>query len=293
MRTLTDIWEGITRHLPLASKEKQSRELTEQQIDFWNTNGYLVLPGFFTDKGIDRVNRYMDDLWAQENRDKSDIVIDIFVGTDREKRVSLKNAPQDARFFPFKLNDLYLESEIVRSVVLAPPLVSTLKNLLGGAPMVCNTLNFIYGSQQQFHTDSLYMPAPVDLNLVATWIALENCDDDAGPLQYYPGSHLIPPFRFSHGGINANADEMEQYSEYMQTAINARGLRAERFCARKGDMFIWHSQLFHGGSPIRNMQKSRKSLVTHYWKSADCPNLEQAAVGQGFYWKRPRQPVPN
>lgn len=293
MRTLTDIWEGITRHLPLASKEKQGSELTEQHIDFWNINGYLVLPGFFTDEGIDRVNHYMDNLWAQENRDKSDIVIDIFVGTDREKRVSLKNAPQDARFFPFKLNDLYLESDIVRNVILAPRLVTMLRDLLGGAPMVCNTLNFIYGSQQQFHTDSLYMPAPVDLNLAATWIALEDCDDDAGPLQYYPGSHLIPPFRFSHGGINAKSDEMEKYSEYMQRGVESRGLKAERFCARKGDMFIWHSQLFHGGSPIHNMQKSRKSLVTHYWKSTDCPKLAQEAVGQGFYWNRLRQPVPN
>ncbi|WP_141730863.1 phytanoyl-CoA dioxygenase family protein [Oligoflexus tunisiensis] len=292
MRALTDFWGGISRRLPFASKEQQSSILSEQDMAFWKTNGFLVLPGFFSDDGINRVNQYMDELWEQENRERSNIVIDIFVGTDREKRVNLKNSPQDARFFPFKLNDLYLESDIVRNVVLAPQLVAILRQLLGAAPLVCNTLNFIYGSQQQFHTDSLYMPAPVDLNLAATWIALEDCDDDAGPLQYYPGSHLIPPFRFSHGGINAKADEMEKYAEYMQRAVESRGLRAERFCARKGDMFIWHSQLFHGGSPIQNLQKSRKSLVTHYWRSIDCPKLSQEPVGQGFYWKRSRQPVP-
>jgi phytanoyl-CoA hydroxylase len=289
MRNLTSLWEGIARRLPLVGKEKV--RLSEQELNFWHHNGFVILPGLFTHDAIDEVNSYLEKLWFDEQKQDSDIVVDVFVGTDREKRTHLKNAPGDARYFPFKINDLFLESNLVRDLVLSDQLEPILRALLQGTPMICNTLNFTYGSQQDFHTDSLYMPAPVDLNLIATWIALEDCDPDAGPLQYYPGSHSIPPFRFSHGGLNANVNEMKDYSAYMKSAVESRGLKPERFCARKGDVLIWHSQLYHGGSSIKNMQKSRKSLVTHYWRSVDCPNLEQKPAGKGMYWHRHRQPV--
>ncbi len=45
--------------------------------------------------------------------------------------------------------------------------------LLGGASMVCNTLNLEYGSQQQSHQGTLYMPSRVPNKMVASWIALE------------------------------------------------------------------------------------------------------------------------
>jgi ectoine hydroxylase-related dioxygenase (phytanoyl-CoA dioxygenase family) len=37
--------------------------------------------------------------------------------------------------------------------------------------------------------------------------------------------------------------------------------------AKKGDVFIWHANLVHGGSPIKDPAITRKSMVVHYYAS--------------------------
>jgi ectoine hydroxylase-related dioxygenase (phytanoyl-CoA dioxygenase family) len=61
--------------------------------------------------------------------------------------------------------------------------------------MICNSLNFERGSQQPFH---------ITLVHAAPWrqdgrglVAVDDVDADNGPMAYYPGSHRIPPYRFS------------------------------------------------------------------------------------------------
>ena len=52
--------------------------------------------------------------------------------------------------------------------------MAILHNLLGGETMAINTLNFERGSQQAYHFDTFYMPAPVKDKVLATRIALED-----------------------------------------------------------------------------------------------------------------------
>jgi ectoine hydroxylase-related dioxygenase (phytanoyl-CoA dioxygenase family) len=42
-------------------------------------------------------------------------------------------------------------------------------------------------------------------------------------------------------------------------------LQQEKFMAKKGDVFVWHANLLHGGSPINNPALSRKSMVLHFY----------------------------
>jgi hypothetical protein len=51
-----------------------------------------------------------------------------------------------------------------------------------------------------------------------------------------------------------------------QTWVDDAATRFERyeFCARKGQVLLWHGMLIHGGAPIRRRGTSRKSLVLHY-----------------------------
>ncbi len=37
------------------------------------------------------------------------------------------------------------------------------------------------------------------------------------------------------------------------------------FTAKKGDLLIWHANLMHGGEPHTNKEKTRKSMVFHYF----------------------------
>jgi phytanoyl-CoA hydroxylase len=156
-----------------------------------------------------------------------------------------------------------------------------------------NPREFYADTVRRVHTKdppaTLYMTPVVGLNLIATWIAVEDCDPDAGPLQYYPGSHKIPPFLFSNERMTAIGGEMQNYQKYMASEVEKRKLKAQTFCARKGDVFISHSQLFHGGSKILNARKARKSLVTHYFADQDIACLKAPVAQHGKYIIRTHQ----
>jgi phytanoyl-CoA hydroxylase len=268
-----------------------SKDFTVPRKLFWEENGYLVLEGWVSHSDIDALNREVDEMWEHPAK-RGKLVADIFLSTDQYRRVHFADAPDAARSCPFKLSDLYLVSPLVRNVILSPRLTALLSQILGRAPIVCNTLNFEFGSEQPFHTDSLYMTPPKDLNLCATWIALEDCLPEAGPLKYYPGSHKIPPYHFSNGRISSISTEMPAYNVYMEKQLAQRGLEPQTFCAKKGDLFIWHSQLFHGGMKILNPSLTRKSLVTHYFRAEDLSG-PHGSLGPGrFFMRRDHQPIP-
>jgi hypothetical protein len=88
--------------------------LSAEQREAWDRNGYLLLPGHFSERAIEELNALIETLWTERRERKSSVVIDIFIGTDRERRIKLHDAPDEARHLPYKINDLYLEFESVR-----------------------------------------------------------------------------------------------------------------------------------------------------------------------------------
>ena len=190
-----------------------------------------------------------------------------------------------------KFNDLYLLLEEVREIALERRLTDLLRRLLGGKPPVlCNTLTFEKGSGQSLHIDSLFMTPYTPGDLAAAWMAFEDVDPAAGPLQYYPGSHLIPLYFFRDGTRHANAEEFPAWLAYITRELEERRLVKETFLARKGDVFIWHSDLVHGGSEILDRTKGRKSMVCHYASEEDCrrsPGWSLVEMNAGFWLNRP------
>lgn len=262
--------------------------LTTDQKQFWDRNGFLVLPAFFSEPETDAVNRLVSQAWS-ERPDK--LVVDDLV-TSRRSYIRDVSA-EDAVAHRFKVNDLYLGSTELRGLCLDERVAGVLAQLLGDAPVLCNTLNLEQGSEQDDHIDSLYMTPKTPGNLAATWIALEDSHPDAGPLRYYPGSHRLPLHRFSNGGYNAIEDEMPAWTAHVRRHVEAAGLKREEFLAQRGDLFIWHANLLHGGGAIRSKSRTRKSLVSHYWTLGDCRKQAMEAVphGSGYWYRRPPQPV--
>jgi ectoine hydroxylase-related dioxygenase (phytanoyl-CoA dioxygenase family) len=276
-------------------RERPQPVLSVEQRQFWEENGYLILQGFFPAAAMDRINQLIDEYWATRADRKPYTVADIYIGTDRERRVYFADAPLEARATPYKLNDLFLENDEIRQLILDPRLSAILAELLDGHPLVCNSLNLEYGSQQGDHTDSLYMPAPDNdpNHMLATWIALENAELDAGPLRYWPKSHEIKPFLNEHGTMGyIDTPTMNRYVDYMKSKCEQMDLAPHVFPARKGDVLIWHGQLYHGGEAIKSPGKTRRSLVTHYWRAQDLGGVH-GRVGKGRYWlRRDPQKVP-
>ena len=276
----------------LHSLKPRQPVVTPEQWEMWRERGYLVLPKFFDAKLLNQVSGVVDEFWATRKTPKNPLVIDIFIGTPNEKRIYFRDAPDEARNFSYKLNDLFLESALIQETITSPLLCRILGDLLDGDPLVCNSLTFERSSQQGFHFDTFYMPPPVENKMLASWIALEDAHENAGPLEYYPGSHKIPPYRFSDGRLNQAVSEMDSFNKYIHSEIERRNLKTEIFPAKAGDVFIWHAQLYHAGRPIKDMSLTRKSLVTHYFRAVDFPAVHCRKIGHGrYYLNREHQKV--
>ena len=171
-----------------------------------------------------------------------------------------------------------------------------LKLLLDGEPLLMNSLNFEWGSEQPVHVDTMFVSPPKREKLAVVWLALESIGTDCGPLIVYPGSHKIPPFPARNGGTRIAMDEMPQFNRYMETQLSKREINAKEFIAEPGDILIWHAQLLHGGKEILDPQKARKSVVCHYFRKQDYWThfwrIKRANQG-GHYYVRPHQRVKN
>ena len=93
-----------------------------------------------------------------------------------------------------RIQDAWTESEAVRSLAVAPKVLSLLETLYGKRPIPFQTLNFLRGSQQQTHSDSFHFHSFPKHYMCGVWVALEDLTEDNGPLHYYPGSHLLPDY---------------------------------------------------------------------------------------------------
>ena len=278
--------------------EKKTDPETQELKNRFERDGFVVLPQFFPAEFCDRI---LDEvaLYTGPERANLDtrITVDITHGPHGGRLVCVRDAPAEAFAGSFKINNLFTESATVAEATFAPRLTQVLGHLLGDAPVAINSLNFKYGSQQPDHIDTWYMPPPKAGSLIVASISLEDVRLDAGPLFYYPGSHRIPPYVFSHGGIHALEAEMPDCRRYLEKEIAERGLKKETFLGRKGDVFLWHCQLLHGGSPILDREKTRASLVVHYWGKAATgfQPLRTDPSGGKFldrdYWKTDGKPI--
>jgi ectoine hydroxylase-related dioxygenase (phytanoyl-CoA dioxygenase family) len=261
--------------------------LSEQQRRFWSDHGFLVLPGFASDEDLVAVQSLLAHIW--EARSPGIVVDDLVTGA----RTYLEDAAVDSNAHAFKVNDLYLGFDVVRRLSLGDRIGAILLELLGDAPVLVNSLNFERGSQQPYHVDSLYMTPKTVGNLAATWLALEDCHLDAGPLAYYPESNHITPYQFLGGGLHFRPEEMGSWENYVFSEVERRGLESQTFPARAGDVFIWSANLLHGGSAIKDTNRTRHSLVSHFWTHADCEaaNLDLVPYEAGFWYRRPPQTV--
>ncbi len=215
----------------------------QQQLTNWSKNGFMILGNFFSSSTADTINKEIDALIA-------------------EKKVTITHD-----------NKIAFANKLVPSVKEATynkELVTLLSFILGKEVVPFQTLNFLHGSGQRAHSDSIHMTTYPLGYLIAAWVALEDIHEDSGPLFYYPGSHRLPYLlnegfgnissRFSLGNKN-----YADYEDVTQDIIAKNGLQPAIFLPRKGDVLIWHANLIHGGMPVRNNSLTRKSMVIHYY----------------------------
>jgi phytanoyl-CoA hydroxylase len=267
----------------------------EDAIASYHAEGCLILKNWFDQSTIEFLKRQGTDLWNEPRNER--LIVDIGAGKLAGARMLLKDAPGECAGSNHKINDLYLENDDFRGIFLGKKLSDLLSRLLDGPPSLCNSLHFIFGSGQRAHYDTWYMPPGVEDKMAVVAVPLEPYTKTNRPLFYYPKSHLIPKYRFSNGNLRSIEVEMPQCDAYLFSEIEKRGLERVVFLGNPGDLFIWHSQLLHGGDPVLDPSQTRRSVVAHYWRHGDLVHAPeyQGIVGKerashhGYYLDRDHQ----
>jgi ectoine hydroxylase-related dioxygenase (phytanoyl-CoA dioxygenase family) len=215
----------------------------QEQIINWSDNGFILLKSFFDDNVVHSINKEIDRI---------------------NQRHLIKVTPDNKLPFANKI------SSTIKNITYTPQLISILNFLLGKEVIPFQTLNFVKGSNQRAHSDSIHMTTYPLGYLIAVWIALEDTNESNGPLFYYPGSHKLPyllnnDFNETSTILKLGKKDYSDYEDVVEEIIQKNNLEKKIFYAKKGDALIWHANLIHGGSPIINHSLTRKSMVIHYY----------------------------
>jgi phytanoyl-CoA hydroxylase len=145
--------------------------------------------------------------------------------------------------------------------------------LFDGESVLYTSLFYERGSSQSIHRDTPYFTTRPEYRYLGVWVALEDTDLDNGPLIVVRRGHLIPEFDREAmarqfytdlASIEPSSDCLwHAYQEQIARECQRAGLSAEAICVNKGDTIIWHPQAPHGGADIRDLRRTRYSLVMH------------------------------
>lgn len=208
-------------------------------------DGYMVLEGFFPKEKTDALNTEVNALLQSGQAGYNYTGRKIFNLWERS---------------PLADGDFFRQPELLR----------LLSFLLGRAVVPFQSMNFTVGSEQRAHSDSIHMTTEPPGYLIATWIALEDCPADAGPLFYYPGSHRLDFVNTQHydsgnTALMLGAHSNRRYEDKIESLIQEKKLEKQIFTPKRGDVLVWHANLLHGGSPILRPGSTRLSMVCHYF----------------------------
>lgn len=217
----------------------------KNKIRHFVNDGYMVLENFFPEKDTDALNLEVDEL--------------------------LQSGKAGFNYTGRKIFNLYETSNLADERFFRnPDLTRLLSFLLGKKVIPFQSLNFMLGSEQRAHSDSIHMTTEPPGYLIATWIALEDCTAENGPLFYFPGSHRLPylmteDYDSGNTALTIGEHSNRRYEDKIEQVVQEKGLKKQLFLAKRGDVLIWHANLLHGGSPITQAGATRRSMVCHYF----------------------------
>jgi len=166
-----------------------------------------------------------------------------------------------------RVQDAWYRSRAIRKLAAWPKVRDLLRAAYGRDPFPFQTLNFLAGSQQALHTDTVHFSSVPERFMCGVWIALEDVHEDAGPLIYHPGSHRLPIMTMRDAGVNHAPPTPDDYGQSFvprfAERIAASALPEHRALVKKGWAFVWAANLAHGGAAIARPGATRKSLVVH------------------------------
>jgi hypothetical protein len=280
-------WKNIPSELPwfdqpnalnLLEKRRKSESLSNSEFEAlrnWVEHGYIVLQDIVPVADIDGMMADLDHVWTTTTPIPNLTIDDLRLKPEDPPGVAHSTLVQvDAptrerhrRESRWRIHEFVSHSESARRIFRNGALARWCSLILGRKAEPSYSINFTFGSEQTLHQDTAVFAVSPMNHIVGAWLACEDIHPESGPLVYYPGSHretLFPRFdNYPQTFLKTCSPALQE--EYQRHLDNV-ALRYERktFLAKKGEWFLWHGLMIHGGDAIRNPNLTRRSYVCHY-----------------------------
>ena len=245
--------------------------LTQDQKDFYDANGYLLVEDAVSPEQLARLLDLTDRLIeASREVAESNDVYDLDTG----------HGPQAPRLTRIKIphqRDPYFWHVLRHSAM-----TEVLTDLLGpDTNLLTSKLNTKApggGRAVEWHQDWAFYPHTND-HLLAFGLMLEDVTPDSGPLMVIPGSHRGPVLSHHMNGVFAGAIDPDDPLFDLKKAVTLTG--------RAGSMTVHHVRTLHGSAPNVS-DRARKILfyeiaAAHAWPLLGSGSYFHA-LGQRRFW---------
>jgi ectoine hydroxylase-related dioxygenase (phytanoyl-CoA dioxygenase family) len=235
--------------------------LSSEQVERYRREGFLTLPGVFTDAELEPVDRYLhrnqDVQWTHKNDDPL----------------------REAHYHYRPIYDLCTSPKLLDLIesLLGPDLVLLYSHIMSKKPG---------GLRVAWHQDGPYWHRVEPKVAVTAWIALDDATPENGCMRVIPGSHQ------GHRDLGqrlVDVPDLIQASPYELPPEVVDEGKAVDIVMKRGDLSLHDSYLIHGSEPNRTNTR-RAALTVRYVPTTtrirDTPDRMQylirgKAVGNG------------
>ena len=218
-------------------------QLTQTQIDSYNAEGYLVLPGQVPESWLQKLRA---EIARFEEEAKS--------LTASNDRLDLEDShtPETPRLRRIKLP--HTISDVVKELMTTDHILAPARDLIGPDLRLHTTkLNMKsagYGAAVEWHQDYAFYPHTND-DILAIGVLIDDMATENGPLMVYPGSHKGPVYDHHVDGVFAGAMLPEENGLDPKDAVELTG--------PAGAISIHHGRIVHG-SALNRSDRPRRIL---------------------------------
>jgi ectoine hydroxylase-related dioxygenase (phytanoyl-CoA dioxygenase family) len=256
---------------------ENSNDLSDEQKKIcqqYHEEGYVVIDLNLTDDVIDNV------------------VKDMYIALENEKTVF---HPEHVTYTPSKrIFEEWKNSKNIAELTVNEKLINVLKLLYGKDPFPFSTINFIKGSNQPLHSDTIHFHSIPQLWMCGVWVALEDVNEENGTLQIVPGSHKWEIYDYESLKLthpdnveNGEAENYSYYENFLIDLIKSKNGKTKPVSLKKGQALIWAANMLHGGCNIEgitDLEKTRLTQANHYFfygcDEYYCPMFSEKSKGK-------------
>ena len=230
---------------------RSPKMLSEEQVDFYHQEGYLVLEKWLDDDVMHAIRDEIRVLSApaatmSQSDDKLDLEDSHSSDNPRVRRIKLPH--QQSKLF----SDLMFSDKILGPVrdLIGPDLRLHTSKL--------NMKSAGYGAAIEWHQDFAFYPHTND-DVLAVAVIIDDMHEENGPLKVFPKSHNEPIYDHHANGVFAGGINMEKAGLNGDDAVSLLG--------PAGSISIHHARIVHGSA--LNLSDTDRRLLFYEICAAD------------------------